>query len=218
MLPYRGSNNKSEAIEVIFMDASVFWNVIGTYNEQTIILQIVLLIALISAIILSYTHIATWAAKFALGMTNLFIGVVFFGWYGTEPIQKYFALPLYLLCGGLFLFESWNNRADVIERPNLLQRLLLLLFLLYPLVSLLLGNTFPQMVTYIMPCPVVSLSIIVYACYQRKNKALLILLTVWGLTGIKSVIFNAYEDIILLLCGLYGVVLCGNELKQLPKK
>ena len=26
----------------------------------------------------------------------------------------------------------------------------------------------------------------------------------WGLTGIKSVIFHAYEDIILLLCGLYG--------------
>nr|WP_288892427.1 DUF6064 family protein [uncultured Blautia sp.] len=77
--------------------------------------------------------------------------------------------------------------------------------MLYPAVSMLLGNSFPQMVTYIMPCPVISLSIAVYAGYKRKNKVLLILLTIWGLTGIKSVIFNAYEDIILLIAGIYGV-------------
>ena len=27
-----------------------------------------------------------------------------------------------------------------------------------------------------------------------------------GLTGIKSIVFNAYEDIILLVCGLFGVI------------
>lgn len=70
------------------------------------------------------------------------------------------------------------------------------------------------MVTHIMPCPVVSLSIVIYAGYKRKNKVLLTLLTVWGLTGIKSVIFNAYEDIILLVCGLYGIALLINEIRQ----
>ena len=65
-----------------------------------------------------------------------------------------------------------------------------------------------------MPCPVISLSIAVYAGYKRKNKLLLALLTVWGLTGIKSIIFSAYEDIILLLCGLYGIILLIGEIKQ----
>lgn len=200
------------------MDASAFWNVIGNYNEQTKIIQIGLFIFVISAIILSYTHKINGAAKFALGIANLYIGVVFFAWYGTEPIQKYFALPLYLLCGTLFLFESWKNRNDVIKKPNRLQTLLLLLYLLYPFVSFFLGNTFPKMVTYIMPCPIISLSIAVYSCYERKNKLLLALLTIWGLTGIKSVIFNAYEDIILLVCGLYGIILFVNEIKQAQKK
>ena len=77
-----------------------------------------------------------------------------------------------------------------------------------------LGNNYPQMVTHIMPCPVVSLSIVIYAGYKRKNKVLLTLLTVWGLTGIKSIIFNAYEDIILLVCGLYGITLLINEIRQ----
>lgn len=199
------------------MDAQAFWNVIGNYNEQTWIIQIILFTFMLLAIMLSYMQRVKWAAKFSLGIVNLFIGIAFFAWYGTEPIQKFFALPLYLLCGGLFLYESWRNKNDMIKRPNLIQIMLLLLYLIYPVVSMLLGNSFPQMVTYIMPCPVISLSIVVYAGYERKNKVLLALLTIWGLTGIKSVIFNAYEDIILLVCGLYGILLFANEAKQLKR-
>lgn len=196
------------------MDAQAFWNVIGCYNAQTKIAQIILFIFMIAAIILSYVKKIGWPAKFALGITNLFIGIVFFALYGTEPIQKYFALPLYLLCGVLFLYESRHIKNDIIQRPNKLQVILLTFYLLYPFISMLLGNKFPKMVTYIMPCPVVSLSITVYAGYKRKNKLLLALLTVWGLTGIKSLIFNAYEDIILLVCGVYGITLLMSEIKH----
>ena len=141
------------------MDAQAFWNVIGNYNKQTWIIQIILFTFMLLAIMLSYMQKVKWAAKFSLGIVNLFIGIAFFAWYGTEPIQKFFALPLYLLCGGLFFYESWRNKEDMIKRPNLIQITLLLLYLLYPAVSILLGNSFPQMVTYIMPCPVISLSI-----------------------------------------------------------
>ena len=200
------------------MNTQTFWNVISNYNHQTKILQIVLFIFVILAIVLSYTQKVKWVAKLALGIANLFIGIVFFAWYGTEPIQKLFALPLYLLCGVLFLYESWHNRNDLLEKPNLWQILLLLLYLFYPLVSVMLGNHFPQMVTHIMPCPIVSLSIVVYAGYRRKNKLLLALLTLWGLTGIKSLIFSVYEDIILLVCGLYGITLLANERKRFKNK
>lgn len=196
------------------MNAQAFWNVIGNYNEQTKIIQIGLLIFMILAIVLSYRKKVNWMAKFALGIANLFIGIVFFAWYGTEPIQKFFALPLYLLCGILFLYESWHDKNDLPEKPTPFQRLLIALYLLYPFISVVLGNSFPQMVTYIMPCPIVSLSITVYASYKRKNILLLILLTVWGLTGIKSIIFSAYEDIILLICGFYGIALLVNEIKR----
>ena len=196
------------------MDVQAFWTVIGTYNQHTIAAQAVLLVFLVCSVILSYQRKNPWMAKFALGIANLFIGIVFFAWYGTEPIQKYFALPLYLLCGGLFLFESWHNREDILEQPNLVQSLLLLFYVCYPLVSAMLGNRFPRMVTYIMPCPVASLSTAVYTGCQKKNKLLLALLTIWGLTGIKSVIFSAYEDLILLACGLYGLTRLLKEIKR----
>ena len=200
------------------MDTQTFWDVIGNYNQQTKIVQIVLFIFLIFGIALSYIQKVKWLAKFILGITNLFIGIVFFGYYGTETIQKIFALPLYLACGILFLYECYHNKDDRLEKPNFWQVSLLLLYLLYPLISIILGNNYPQMVTHIMPCPVVSLSIAVYAGYKRKNKLLLALLTVWGLTGVKSVIFNAYEDIILLVCGLYGITLLINEIRQYQRK
>lgn len=199
------------------MDTQIFWNVIGEYNAQTIIIQIGLFIFLIFAIAVSYIQKINWSAKFALGITNLFIGIAFFALYGTEPVQKYFAMPLYLFYGVLFLYESWHSRSDALQKPNILQTVLLTLYFLYPFVSVLLGNSFPQMTTYIMPCPVVSLSIIVYAGYKNKNKFLLALLTLWGLTGIKSVFFNVYEDLILLICGLYGVILLFNEIKSLKQ-
>ena len=197
------------------MDAQVFWNVISTYNSDTILIQIALLLFLISAIVLSYLGKVKWLAKLSLGVVNLFIGTVYFGLYGVEPIQKFFALPLYLCCGGLFLFESIKNKDDTLSKPNGGQSVLLLLYALYPFISMLLGNRFPQMVTHIMPCPVISLSIAVYAGYQKKNRLLLLLLTIWGLTGIKSIIFNAYEDIILLICGIYGVFLIISERKKM---
>lgn len=124
------------------MDAQAFWNVIGNYNEKTWIIQMILLVFLLSAIVLSYTKKIKWAAKFSLGITNLFIGIGFFAWYGTEPIQKYFALPLYLFVGALFLFESWHKKDDILKEFNMLQVILLLLYLFYPFASILLLLSF----------------------------------------------------------------------------
>ena len=189
------------------MDSTVFWDVIGTYNSQTKFFQIIILNFILVGLALSYTRKVKWAAKLVLGLSNLFIGIAFFGVFGTEPIQKYFALPLYLICGSLFLTECFKNKNDTLNSPNKLQLFLIALCALYPVVSFALGNQFPKMVTYIMPCPIISLSIAIYSGYQKKNKVLLLLLTVWGLTGIKSLIFSAYEDMILLLCGMYGIYL-----------
>lgn len=196
------------------MNTQTFWSVIGNYNSQTWMIQTGLFVLMVLGIVLSYTGKVKWAAKLSLGIANLFIGVAFYVCYGTEPVQQYFALPLFMISGILFIYESYRNREDKLEKPNVFQIILLILYLLYPVVSVLLGGEFPQMATYIMPCPIISLSIAVYAGYRKKNKLLLALLTIWGLTGVKSVMFNVYEDVILLICGIYGVVLFINEFRK----
>ena len=69
------------------MDATAFWKVIGEYNSQTITVQIILMLFLVPGLILSYTGKIKWSAKLVLGVANLYIGIVFFGVFGTEPNQ-----------------------------------------------------------------------------------------------------------------------------------
>jgi len=195
------------------MDVNIFWEIIGEYNNKTIIVQIILFVLGIFAFILSYAGRIKWIIKFTLGIIILYIGIVYFGYYGTEIIQKYFAFPLFIISGLLFIFESIKNKQDILEKFDKIQFILLFLYLLYPLVSFILGNRFPKMVTYIMPCPIISVSIVIYSAYKIKNKLLLVCMALWGLTGVKAFVANAYEDIILLICGVYCIYLLINQIR-----
>lgn len=200
------------------MDAKIFWQVIGQYNQQTVGVQAVLFLFLLGALALSYGQKCAWAAKAVLGVLNLFMGLGFFARYGTQPVQTFFAMPLFLACGILFLYESVRHRKELLCRPDGWQGIFLALYLLYPAVSVLLGQRFPQMTTHIMPCPINSLGIVVCTGYRKKNKLLLALLALWGLTGIKSVFFHVYEDLILFACGLYGIAVLAQECRLSGKK
>jgi hypothetical protein len=197
------------------MDANIFWEIIGKYNTQTIVIQIFLFVFAIIAFFISYVGKIKWLIKLVLGIIILFIGIVFFGYYGAENIQKYFALPLFIICGFLLIFECIKNKQDTLDKLNKWQVILLCLYILYPLISFILGNKFPKMVTYIMPCPIISISIIIYSGYRNKNKLLLICMILWGLTGIKAFVANAYEDLILLICGIYCIYILIKEKKMI---
>jgi hypothetical protein len=199
------------------METNIFWDIIGQYNSQTVVIQIILFGITIFAFFLSYTGKIKWIIKFTLGITILFIGILHFWYFGTENIQKYFAFPLFIISGILFIFESVKNKYDTLGKLNKCQIALFILYLLYPLISFALGNRFPKMVTYIMPCPYISVSIIIYSGYKIKNKLLLIFMALWGLTGVKAFVANAYEDLILLLCGIYCIYILIKQIKMKAK-
>ena len=196
------------------MNAEAFWEVIASYNQSTIIWQCVFMVLIFAGFILALFQKAVWFSKLALGFTNIFIGIIFFLVFGTEPIQTYFAAPLFITTGFLFIYEAIKRKNNIFSRPNAVQWFLLLLFLIYPVVSIILGNVFPKMVVYIMPCPIISISIVIYSCYRDKNKLLLVLMAIWGLTGIKAFFVNAFEDVILLLCGFYCIKILITEFQK----
>jgi hypothetical protein len=189
------------------MSASSFWNVIAEYNKHTLFIQVILLAFIIISIIAAYIRHLNFLPKIALGIGCLFIGIVFFLYYGTEPLQFLFAAPLFIVSGILFIYEAKINKSDIMKKPNIITSILFVIVLLYPLISYMLGNIYPTTVLLIMPCPMVSLCILIYSCYNRRNRLLMVLLILWGMTGIKSLFFNVYEDLILLTCGFYGIYL-----------
>lgn len=195
------------------METQIFWDVIANYNVATWMIQILNLFCIVIGLSIAYKKNNARVMKVVLGIINLYIAIIFFGVYGTEPIQKFFAMPLYIGIGVLFLKDAYCE-TDTVNKPNMLQVCIYILYILYPWISLLLGNYFPRMVTYVMPCPIVCLSLVFYSTCKKKSKLLLLLLTIWGLTGIKSLLFDAYEDIILLICGIYGSWILYKECKN----
>jgi len=196
------------------MDAEIFWEIIGNYNQQTWLIQIIFMLTIALSFVLALFKKVQWLPKITLGVANIFIGIVFFLIYGTEPMQHFFAAPLFIAAGVLFIWEGIRHSHDEFLIFNKLQWGLLLLVILYPAFSILLGNSFPEMIVYIMPCPLISFSIIIYSGYNRKNKFLLVLLIIWGLSGVKAFFFNVLEDTILLTCGIYCIWLLVTEFKK----
>lgn len=196
------------------MNTVTFWNVIAHYNTETIAVQGILFILMTGSIFLAYWKKIFFLPKLSFAVNFLFLGTVFFLYYGTEPIQTFFAAPLFIACGILLMYEAFKNKADAIQKPTVPTMILLVVALLYPFISYLLGNVYPTATLYIMPCPMVSLSLLVYSCYNKKNNLLFVLFILWGMTGIKSLFFNVYEDLILLACGIYGIYLMVKERKK----
>lgn len=101
------------------MDAQAFWNVIGNYNQSTLIWQCMIFVVIIISLVIAYFQKVMWLPKITLGIANIFIDIVFFLLYGTVPIQTYFAAPLYIVIGSLFIYEAiknWNSRFDLDTR------------------------------------------------------------------------------------------------------
>lgn len=118
------------------MSAEIFWRVIGNYNQKTWMMQSILLMVIIASVTLAYYRKVVWLTKIILGATNLFIAIVFFVCYGTEPIQTLFAAPMYLAISILFLFEGIKYYDSLFIPFNKVQWVLLILVVLYPAVSL----------------------------------------------------------------------------------
>ena len=130
------------------MDAQIFWKVIRAYNMDTGACKSSSCSFSWLCSRCPYTQKAPWAAKFALGIANLWIGLAFSPVMDQNLSRS--ILRFRSICSSAFCSCM---RAGTTERirsksPTAAQALLLLLWLLYPLVSLLLGNAFPQMVTY----------------------------------------------------------------------
>lgn len=194
------------------MNTQSFWNVIANYNQATVFIQMILSVCMVLSCIIARKDKMRWLPKVVYGIICTFLAIVFFLRYGTEPIQFYFAFPLYLLLGIVFVFEALRNKHEEFQKFTKLQWGLVILVLIYPLVSLVQGKTFPAMLLYIMPCPIVCIGIIIWQSYKSRNLLSLSLLTIWGLTGLKAFFFNAYEDLILLGMGILALGILIKEI------
>ena len=183
-----------------------FWEIICRYNVETTYLQVIfsfLIIGLLLISLFKQNHLIDLFLKSLFTAAFFFVGFFFF-----LVIDKSFTAiifgPYFILIGLLFLLDLLKTKSQFRQTTSF-QLLLYVLVLLYPVISYLLGHNYPQQILYLFPCPIASFALITYCRLIKRNELLNILLILWGLTGVKAFMFDAKEDLILLMVGLYGL-------------
>lgn len=198
--------------------SSIFWKTIANYNLSTWKVQVILLamcVVLTLALYLKPTVFLKKFIKFYIGSIFLWIGIVFFYTYGSLEAKKYLTGTLFILIGVLWIADILWNKVDFsFERKQIIFSILFyILWLLYPIISMLFGKRYPSISTSIMPCPMTVFSLaLLCSCPQKTNLPLLALLILWALTGFPKIfIFNVPEDLILFASGIYGIITLKNN-------
>ena len=139
----------------------------------------------------------------------LWVGLMF--WWPSRS-----AFPPALLLSAVFTIQGLLFLVEVI-RPHLDYRftrspsstfgaLALVYTLIYPLVGLLFGHTYPHMaLSVLFPCPLAVFTFGLLLTSKTKiPKYLLVIPLIWSLSGLYWAPFGMWEDAGLLLVGLIG--------------
>jgi hypothetical protein len=119
---------------------------------------------------------------------------------------------LFVVQGGLFLYALVRNRITYGGggRVDTAVGLAFIAYALvgYPLVGLLVGHVYPHSaLSPLFPCPAVILTFGVLLLAQRVPRYLLIIPTLWAVSGALWLSLGMVEDAGLVIAGVVGIVM-----------
>lgn len=194
-----------------------FWDQIGTYNDATFLVQIIMVVV---AVILTYFVFAKPRTR-ANNLMKAFLSfafawnaIVFFLIFAKTPIATFFGAPLFIIVTILFAVDIFTKKIEFrlpdVKWQKYLTIFWVLLVFLYPLIGLALGHAYPKTCTPMMPCPLTVFAIaLVTAAIPKVDKKVYILLLPWALTSLPKCLgaLECYEDCILFAAGVYGLIM-----------
>jgi len=210
------------------MTTEEFWSQLGTYNAATWPVQIAWIAVAIVVTYLVFARRTAWAntaMKVLLSFAFAWNGVVFFLVFSDGPVYDFFYAPLFIVVAILFAVDIFEKRIEF-KLPDRRWRryatlFWILLWLLYPLVGVALGRSFPRVCTPMNPCPstVFAIALVVAAIPKVDKKAYIILLP-WALLGLPKCLgmYQCYEDCILFAAGVYGLVMLIANWRAIGQK
>ena len=209
------------------MSTETFWTGVGAYNETTLPIQAVMIIA---AVILTYLVFAKPGAKTDVWMKTFLSfafawdGVVFFLIFLRNPVSMFTGAPLFIAVSVLFAVDIFTKKTKF-HLPDAkwkrgLTIVWLLLVALYPLVGwVFVRHAYPRTLLPLFPCPLTVFAIaLVAAATPNVDKKVFIALLPWALMGLPKCFgaLDCYEDCILFAAGVYGLIVLIKNWKARP--
>ena len=182
-----------------------FWNTIADYNSGTWPLQIaIVVIGLILTLLLYFRPSRTVriAMKLFMIFLNFWIAAVYYLIYCAPREYNGLMALFWAIMGGLWIYDLAVKHAslELTGKHQSFAVVLLVMPIVYPLLSLALGRTFPMMTSPVMPCSVAVFTIgLMLAFSERVNIILAMFLAHWALLGFSKIyFFGIIEDYLLV--------------------
>jgi len=202
-----------------------FFHVMRDYNVTVWPMQVVLYAVALVAIVVAVrgtTPGAARAVSIILLLLWLWVGAVYhFMFFRTiNPGATMFA-ALFVVQAALFgWFGVWRTQLTFCPRSDwrgVIGGLLVLYALvLYPLVGYAVGQRYPEMPTFGLPCPTTIFTIgLLFWAEPPMPKLLLVIPILWAALGAPAAFqFGVREDIGLIVAGLLAIVLLVHRTTQ----
>ncbi|ACS79934.1 DUF6064 family protein [Maridesulfovibrio salexigens] len=202
----------------------IFWNVLKDFRDDTMIVQIALVIgmAIVTWMVFTRPGKATDTfTKFFLALAFLWNSVAcFFIACGKSPMAKFLAGPLYAAIGFLFIIDllvTKNTHFEISRSTGvkLTTAFFILMAFLFPVLGYFTGHPMIALPGY--PCPLAGFTLALLAASRKIDRDIYFLTLIWAFVNIpKSFGFmNCYEEITLVLTGFYALgMLKYNEAQQ----
>ena len=195
-----------------------FWDSIAAYNAATWLWQSVFIAVAAVLTSILWFRPRTWvkiAVKVYMVVVSLWIALVYYMKFGA--VREYSSVLAIFWC---LVAVAWIY--DLATRFSTFQKsgkyrpwgvLMILLPLVYPLISLFRGMTFPQMTTPMLPSAVALYMLGMLMAFNRKiNFFAFIFIVHWAVIAIsKIVLFNIPEDILLAAACLPAMFIFFKE-------
>ena len=194
-----------------------FLSVFTSYNLAVWPMQLVLNLLALGAVFLVFHRMRH--TDLAVRLTLSFL----WAWTGAAYHLAFFTVinpaawifgALCLIQAVLLLLSGWAGRAPAFEAKRDLYGvtgtvLILYGLVLYPLLGLLLGHSYPAAPTFGLPCPTTIFTIgMLLLGRDRVPVTLLIIPFLWSLLGVQAAVhFGIVEDLGLLAAGVIGAIL-----------
>ena len=201
-----------------------FWSQMGAYNEATLPVQIIMIVA---AGVLAYLVFAKTSArantlmKMLLSFAFAWNGIVFFLIFAWSIISAV-AGTLFIIIAILFALDIFKKKTEfrlpVTKWQRYLTIFLILLVFLYPVMGMALGHSYPRTCMPMAPCPLTVFAIaLVAAAIPQVDRKVFVLLLPWAILSLPKCLgaLDCYEDCILFGAGAYGLVLLAKNWKNI---
>jgi len=193
----------------------LFWNILRDFRDDTMVVQIVLIIAM---------TLVTWRVFLKPGKaTDIFVKLVLSGAFfwnavacflfacGKSPMAKFLGGPLYAVIGFLFLidlFVTGNTHFSVPRNTGmrLATGFFILLAFLFPVLGAFTGH--PLVALPGFPCPLAGFTLaLLAAAAPRVDRTLYYLTLIWAFVNIPKVFgyVDCYEETTLVVTGFYAL-------------